>query len=50
MTTIGAINIRDSFKRTANSASLNENKEDRHRLEKTWRAGQCAGPSRCGRF
>jgi len=48
-TTTGATDIRDSSKRTADSAGLNEGGEGVHRLEKARRAGQCAGPSRCRR-
>jgi len=48
-TTAGATDIRNSFKRTADSACLNEDREGVHRLEKARRAGQCAGPSRCRR-
>jgi len=49
VTAISATEIQDSSKRTADSAGLNEGGEGGHRLEKARRAGQCAGPSRCGR-
>ena len=39
-TTIGVINIRGSFKRTADSAGLNEIGEGIHRLKKAQREGQ----------
>jgi len=45
VTAIGATDIRDSSKRTADSAGLNEGGEDEHRLEKARRAGQCTDPS-----
>ena len=48
-TTTGATDIRDSSKRKAGSAGLDEGGESGHRLEKVRRAGQCAGPSPCGR-
>jgi len=48
-TTTGATDIRDSSKRTADSAGLNEGGEGVHRLEKARRAGQWAGPSSRGR-
>ena len=43
VTTIGAIDIRDSSKRTADSAGLNESGESTHRLEKIRCAGECVG-------
>ena len=49
MTAMSATDIRDSSKRTADSAGLNEGREGGHRLEKAWRAGQCAGSRRYGR-
>ena len=39
-TTIGAINIRGSSKRTADSAGLKESEVGMHRLKKAQRAGQ----------
>ncbi len=43
MTATGAIGIRDSSKRTADSAGLNEGGESAHRSEKVRRAGECVG-------
>jgi len=48
-TTTGATDIRDSSKRRAGIAGLDEGGESGHRLEKVRRAGQCAGPIPCGR-
>ncbi len=45
MTAAGAADIRDSFKRTADSADLDEGGKDAHRLEKARRAGECVGPN-----
>lgn len=39
------IEIRDSFKRTADIAELDEDEEGGQRLGKTRRQGQCAGLS-----
>lgn len=47
---MGATDIRDSSKRTADTAGLNEGGECVHRLEKARRAGQCAGPCPYGRL
>jgi len=48
-TTTGATDIRNSSKRKAGSAGLDGGGKSGHRLEKFRRAGQCAGPSPCGR-
>ncbi len=48
-TTTGATNIRDSSKRKADSAGLDEDGEGMHRLEKVRYTGQCAAPSPCER-
>ena len=47
VTATGATNVRDSSKRTADSAGLNEGGEGVYRLEKARRAGQFASPSAC---
>ena len=47
VTATGVTNIRDSSKRTADNAGLNEDGEGIHRLEKARRTGQFAGPSAC---
>ena len=44
----GVTGIQDSFKRTADSAGLNEGGEVISRLEKVRRTGQSPDPSRCG--
>ncbi len=43
--TIGATNIRDSFKRKVGSIGLDEGGESRYRLEKVRRVGPDVGPS-----
>ena len=49
MTATGPTGVRDSSKRTADGAGLNEGGKGVHRLEKARRAGQCTGPSPCRR-
>ena len=44
-TTTGATDIRDTSKRKAGSAGLDEGGESGHRLEKFRRTSQCAAPS-----
>ena len=43
LTDTGSTNIRDSLKRTADSAGLDEGEKGGHRSKKTQREGQCAG-------
>ena len=45
VTATSATNLRDSFKRTADSAILNEGGKGAHILQKARRAGQFAGLS-----
>ena len=47
VTATGATNVRDSSKRTADSAGLNEGEEDVYRLKKARHTGQFASPSAC---
>ena len=49
MTGTGAADTRDSFKRTADIAGLNEGGDGENRLKKTQREGQCAELSLCER-